>query len=185
MKTTCLLFLTMSWATLAHGTGYVALDSVLRPVKNVEAPGPVPGGEGISHAVSELLLYPLPRGEGVPQPALLPAGAGRVRGHGGPTSQKVNRPKQLPNSRQRSMPANALHQPGSDKFGGAAKGGLIPNETINNAWVVRTPSVIRSTAPSFNNMRHRSPNPAVVGASPNSHSSNTGAINGTRMNRKP
>jgi hypothetical protein len=34
-------------------------------------------------------------------------------------------------------------------------------------------------------VRHRNPNPAVVGASPNSRSSNTGAINGTRMNRKP
>jgi sensor domain CHASE-containing protein len=34
-------------------------------------------------------------------------------------------------------------------------------------------------------VRHRSPNPAVVSASPISHSSNTGAINGTRMNRKP
>jgi hypothetical protein len=167
MKTTCLLFLLMSWAPLAHGPGYAVPESVPRPVKNVQTPGP------------------LPRGEGVPRPALLPAGAGRVRGHGGPTSQKVNRPKQLPNIRQRSMPGNALHQPGSDKFGGAAKGGLIPNETVNNALPVRTPSVVRSTAPSFNNMRHRSPNPAVVGASPNSRSSNAGAINGSRMIRRP
>jgi hypothetical protein len=49
----------------------------------------------------------------------------------------------------------------------------------------RTPSVVRPTVPSFNNVRHRSPNPAVVGGSPSSHSSNSGAINGTRMNRKP
>ena len=78
-----------------------------------------------------------------------------------------------------------LHQPGSVKPTGAAKGGLIPNETVNNALPVRMSSVVRPTVPSLNNVRHRSPNPAVVGGSPNLHSSNTGAINGTRMNRKP
>jgi hypothetical protein len=78
-----------------------------------------------------------------------------------------------------------LYEPGSNKSGGAAKGGLIRNETVGNALPVRTSTVIRPTAPSFNNVRHRSPNPAVVGGSPNSHSSITGAINGTRMNRKP
>jgi hypothetical protein len=78
-----------------------------------------------------------------------------------------------------------LHQAGSDKPGGAARSGFIRNETVNNASAVRTPSVVRPTVPSLNNVRHRSPNPAVVGGSPVSHSSNTGAISGTRMNRKP
>ena len=132
MKTTCLLFLTMSWATLTHGTGCA-------------------------------VNHPPRRG----------------------SLTKVNRPRQLPRSRQRSLPGNALHQPASNKSGGVAKGGLIPNETVNNAWAVRTPSVVRPSAPSFNYLRHRSPNPAVVGGSPSSHGSNTGAINGTRMNRKP
>jgi hypothetical protein len=220
MKTTCLLFLSISWAALTPGTSY---------------------------AVPESVLCPLPWGEGVPRPAFSPAGAGRVRGHWGPASQstysessantasghpggpaqrdaapaddgrhptegkasheqrdhgrasetnhlpsrasltKANRPKQLPNSRQPSKPGNArnLHQPGPDKSGGAAKSGLIRNETVNNALPVRTPTVVRPTVPSLNNVPHRSPNPAVVGGSPSSHSSNTGAINGTRMNRKP
>ncbi len=167
MKITSLLFLSMSWATLMHGTSYAVPESVLRPAKNVETPGPLPGGEG------------------VPRPAFSPAGAGRVRGHGGPAPQKANRPRQLPNSQQGSLPGNALHQPGSDKFGGVAKTGFIRNETINNALAVRTPSVVRPTVLSPNNVRHRGPNPAVVGGSPNLHSSNTGSINGTRMNRKP
>jgi|SRR5208337_1732132 len=100
---------------------------------------------------------------------------------------KVDRPKQLPNSRQRSLPGNGMnfHQPGSNKSAGAAKSGFIPNEGANIALAVRTPSVVRPSVPSFNNGRHRGPNPAVVGGSPNSHRSNTGAINGTRMNRKP
>jgi hypothetical protein len=78
-----------------------------------------------------------------------------------------------------------LHQPGSNKSGGAAKAGLIRNETVNMALPVRTPSVVRPTVRSFNNVRHRGPNPAVVAGSVNSDSRNTGAINGTRMNRKP
>jgi hypothetical protein len=77
------------------------------------------------------------------------------------------------------------HQPGSDKSSGAAKSGFIRNETVNNTLPVRTPSVIRPTVPSPNNVRHRGPNPAVVGGSPISRSGNTGAIDGTRMNRKP
>jgi hypothetical protein len=78
-----------------------------------------------------------------------------------------------------------LHQPGSDKSGGVAKGGLIQHQTLNNALAVRTPSVVRPTVPALNNVRHRSPNPAVVAGSVNSDSRNTGAINGTRMNRRP
>jgi hypothetical protein len=78
-----------------------------------------------------------------------------------------------------------LHQPGSDKSGGAAKSGFIRNQTVNNALAVRTPSVARPTVPLLNNVRHRSANPAVVGGSANSHSSNTGAINGSRMIHRP
>jgi len=98
---------------------------------------------------------------------------------------KANRPKQLPNGRQRSLSGNALHRPGPDKSGGAAKGGLIPNETVHSALPVRTSSVVRPTPLSLNDVHHRSPNPAVVGGSSNLRSSNAGAINGTRMNRKP
>jgi hypothetical protein len=78
-----------------------------------------------------------------------------------------------------------LHHPGSDKFGRAAKGGLIQNETVNKALAVRTPSVVRPTVPSFNNVRHRGPNPAVIGGSTNSNRRNNGTINGTHMNRRP
>ncbi len=96
----------------------------------------------------------------------------------------ANQPQRVPNSRQRSIPGNALHQPGSDKSGNAPRSGLIPGGTVNIAGASRTPSVGRPAASSLNNARHRSPNPAVVGGSPNVHSSNTGAIDGTRMNRK-
>ena len=229
MKTTCLLFLTMSWATLSHGTGYAvplspasrlsklenspsgqggsaaplcgkplafrpaspislsqrrlegaAFQTALRRSANVHAPRK---GEAFPHSgAAEPLVSTNQASDEQREP-------GRASGPNHPPSHasltKANRPRQLPNSRQRSMPGNALHQPGSDKFGGAAKGALIPNEAVNNALAVRTPSVVRPTVPLLNNVRHRNPNPAVVGASPTSRSSNTGAINGTRMNRKP
>ena len=202
MKTTCLLFLAMSWAMLTH-------ESVLypRPWGGVSTGvahtllfmyAPHLGRAGVGWgadmkndacATRESVLSRLPwiasAREGVPRSASSPAGAGRARGHSGPAPQKVTRPKPIPNSRQRSMPGNALHQPGSNKSIGAAKGGLIPNETFNNALVVRPPSVVRPTVPSFSKVRHRGPNPAVVGGSSPPLSSNTRAINGTRMNRKP
>jgi hypothetical protein len=139
MKTTCLLFLTMSWAALTQGTGYASDPN---------------------HPPSRASLTGL---------------------------TQANRPKQLPHSRQRSIPGNAmnLHQPGADKSGGALKGGLIHNEIVNNALPVRTQSVVRPAVLSLNNVRHRGPNPAVVGGSVSSDSRNIGAINGTRMNRKP
>jgi len=133
------------------------------------------------------VLRPLPWAESVPRPALSSAGAGRVRGRSAPASQKANRPKQHLNGRQRSLPGEGMkpRQPGSDTSGGAARGRLIQERTVNKAVTVGTPSVVRPAAPVVNNTRHRTPNPAVVSGAPNSHGSNTAVINGTRTSRKP
>jgi hypothetical protein len=107
----------------------------------------------------------------------------------------AKRPKQRPNSRKRSISGNAmnLHQSASDKSRGVAKGGPSQNEMVNNARPARPLSVARPTTaslnPSVNNIRHRGFNAAVVGGSAggwaNLNSNKTGAINGTRMNRRP
>jgi hypothetical protein len=99
----------------------------------------------------------------------------------------ATRPKWLPHSRKRSMPGNAmnLHHPGSDKPGGVVKGESIQNETVNNAPAVRPPSVVQPAVASLNNVRHRGPNPPVVGGAANLDRRSTAAINGTRMHRKP
>jgi hypothetical protein len=60
----------------------------------------------------------------------------------------------------------------------------MPNETFHYASPVRTSNAARPTVPVLNNVHHHSPNPAVVGGSPNLRSRNTGAINGTAMSRK-
>ncbi len=119
------------------------------------------------------------------------ARSGNASGKNHPRSRAslapATRLKGLPRSRKSSMPENAmnLHQPGSDKSGGAAKGESIHNEAINNALPVRPPSAVRPTMLSLNTVRHRGPNPAVVGGSANSNRRNTAAIDGTRMHRKP
>jgi hypothetical protein len=153
----------------------------------------VPTWMGLPHRSS--LSQRLSREEGVLRLALSPADAprrpaqgdaGRVRRHLGAASQKVNRPKQLLNCHQGSPPDNPMNliQPGSSRSVAATRNVFIRNETVNNALAVRTPSVLRPTVPLLNNVRHRGPNPAVMGGSLNSHGTNTGTINGTRMNHR-
>ena len=163
MKATYVFLLTMSWAMVQHGTGYAAFLRV------------------------EPALETLPRGEGVARPAFSSAGAGRVGGRSGPAPEKVSRPKQFPNRQLRSTVGNTPEFPqrGSGQSGAAAKNGSLRNETVNNALAVRGPSVVRPTTPSFGNVRHRGPNPAVVNGAPRAHGRNTAAINGTRMTRRP
>jgi hypothetical protein len=50
---------------------------------------------------------------------------------------------------------------------------------------VRAPSVVRPAVPLLNNVRHRGPNPAVMGGPTDFHSRNTAAINGSRMIHRP
>ena len=101
-----------------------------------------------------------------------------------------NRSKQLPTSRKRFLPRNAasLRQPTSARSGAAAKSALIQNETAKHALPVQSTSVRPSVAslnPLPTNVRHRGSNPAVVGGLANSRNSDTGAINGTGMHRRP
>jgi hypothetical protein len=100
---------------------------------------------------------------------------------------KANRSTQFPNNRERSASANAVNsrQQAFAKSGGAAKGGFIQSEKVKSNVAVRPPSVVRPAVATLSHARHRGPNPAVVGGSANSDRTNTGAINGTRMNRKP
>ena len=101
--------------------------------------------------------------------------------------KKTDLPKQPSNIRQRTAAGSAenLHQPGSAKSAGAAKAGSIQNATAGKAQPVRSPSVAHPVALSPYTVRHRGANPAVIGGSAGPGNRNTGAINGTRMNRKP
>jgi hypothetical protein len=77
------------------------------------------------------------------------------------------RPKPLPNSRKR-----------------AAGAGFLPHKPVNNASLLRS-RVSRPALSSPGTVRHRGPNPAVVAGTLNVASRSTGAIDGTRMRRRP
>jgi hypothetical protein len=183
MKALSLLFLTMTWAVLTPGTDYAVPSSpASQQTSSANTAGGPPRDAG--HAAPPRDGRHETGGEvSDEQP-----GHGRASGPNHPSSHagltRVNRPRQVPNGRQRPLPGNALSPPGWDRSGGAAKGGLIQNVPVHNASPVRTSSVVRPTALPINNARHRSPNPAVVGGSANSVRRNPAVINGTRMNRK-
>ena len=203
MKITCLLLLFL--CPLAQGQAGPRAEGVLRPlpwgVRFQDADGihRTPEiGEGVTHPTfssagaphrpvmgGALRAFPGQRVTEA-QGARPATASNRVRGHSGVESQKVNRPKQLPNRRQGSPTGNPMDhgQPGSSRFAAVEKSGFVRSETVNNTLAARAPSAVRPAAPSFSNVRHRNPNPAVVGGAPNSRSSNSAPLNGTRMNRR-
>jgi hypothetical protein len=107
-----------------------------------------------------------------------------VRGHANLTPTK--RATLVPNNRVRSGSANviSLQQRGSTRSGGAQGKVLIQKETVISTVPVRPPRIVRPTPTTLNNVRHRSPNPAIISGFVNSKTGNAGAINGTRMDRR-
>ena len=166
MKTTCLLFLTISWTASMNAASGHPLDaeSVAQAGRRYQAARKAPHEQ---------------------------RGTARVSGRNHPPSRasltKANRPKQLPNSRLRSIPGQAvnLRQAGSAKSGDPAKDGLAQAVAVTGAPRPRPVSAVRSAVPSLSTVRHRGPNPAVVGGFAPLRRANTGAIDGTCMNRKP
>jgi hypothetical protein len=166
------LLLTLTWAASILGPDYaLASDSTSR-----QSVSQSPANAATGH--------PGEAGRTAPAREGRPIAAQRPLGRSGLT--KVSRPVARPIRRQNSKTENAMdsYQPGSIKFGIAERGGLIPNGSVSSALPARPSIALRSAAPPLNNVRHRGPNPAVVGGSANFHGSSTGAVNGTQMNRK-
>jgi len=185
MKTTGLLFLAMTWAAWTLGTGYAVPSQETSPASSANPASGHPDDAGHAAPVADASHHTSgkapeeQRGHGRPSVANHPPSRASLT--------KANRPLRPPNGRPRALPGNAMnpHPPGSDPSRGVVIGGFIPNRAVPNALPVRTSSFLRPTPLSLNNVHHRSPNPAAVGGSPNLRSSNIGAINGTRMKRKP
>jgi hypothetical protein len=200
MKTTGLLFLMMVWAAWTQGMSFTALPSGPPPTMNMrEAPwSAVAAATAFPPSFAHLpyeskaeggsCCYRTPRR--LRHTYFRESGTAEPPGSRRPVRRNLHKPKAslpqpLANGRPRSPSGNVLHPAGANKTGGAVDGGFIRTGTTNNALASRAPSAIRPTAPPLSAVRHRGPNPAVVGGAPNIHGSNTGAINGTRMNRKP
>ena len=170
MKTACSLFLMMSCAALAPNTSLAA------------------------SAQQSSTKSSLTRDSARSQDARQFSDDRRVRGatsvqnHPRRPTNTINvHPKQLPNNREHFQSKNSTKflRPGSGKSAGAAKGGVVQRETTHKTGLVRPASGSRPTAPSFDNVRHRGANPAVIGGSANSTRRNAGAISGTSVHRRP
>jgi hypothetical protein len=185
----CLLFLTMGGAGLTQGTGYAvpatpASQQSSAPSSATIASGHPsdPGRLDASNDGKHLTVGSTSR---------LHQGQHRAPTTNHPTSRagltSANRSKQLLNSQQRSLDGKVmnLQGPGSGKPTGAVKGELIPGETVHDASASRTSSDVWTRGPSLNVVHHRGTSPGVLSGSVNADRRNNGAINGTRMNRKP
>jgi hypothetical protein len=186
MKTTCFIFLTISWAACTPGIGYAV------PSNPASQPASPPSSANTASGRSGDAGHAAPADDGRyrsgAKASLEPRGHGRPSITHHPSSRatltRVNRPKQLANNRQRFVPGYAVQPPSREKSPVVGKGGLTSHEAVHKGSLVRVPSVARPTAPALNNVRHRSPNPAVVVGSVNSARRNNGAIDGTHMNRR-
>lgn len=105
--------------------------------------------------------------------------------HASPT--KVNRRKQPSSNGLHSAVGNAadVRQSHSNTSGAGTKEILTHNQTVNRTPPVRPSGVVRTNAPWVNNVRHRGPNPAVLGGPASSGTRNTAAINGAHLGRRP
>lgn len=163
MKIACLIFMMIGSATLAPRIAYAVEPDQGAQQAASDGAANMGRSRDTEHAAS---------GDGKASERL--SDGGRNGRHGsdknrprGPASlTKANRLNQPHNNRERSTSANAvnLHAVSSNRS---------------------SPNVVRPAVPSLNNVRHRAPNPPVIGGAANSERNNTGAINGTRMNRKP
>jgi len=136
-----------------------------------------------------------PRLEGAAAASTVPAGKRRVQHRAANANQvpkpphvaRTNRLKRPPNGQARPAVATPRLQPQSRLSQSAvvAKKGSIQNKSVSSVSAVPRPSMFPSSSPSLDNLRHRGPNPAVIGGLGPSKPGGTGAINGSRMSRKP
>ena len=190
MKTTCLVFMLISCAALMRATSNTAPDNPASQQSSSESAtntGRALPRESGHAAAADDGNQPMD-GKASDEP--------RDQGHSSENNrprprigaEKANQPNQPLNSRERSRYGNEMNVdgPALRQSGSAAKEGLVRDEALDNsALPTRPPSVVPRRGQSPNNVSHRGPNPAVMDGLANSNTRNTGAINGTRMNRRP
>lgn len=101
-------------------------------------------------------------------------------------ASKPRRPR--PPARQRSVAEGAnppnVRPSAPVQSAAVVNRGSVQNEAIYRALPVRSGSAIRPGTAAGGNLRHRDPNPPVIGGAASSSNRNTAAIDGTRTNLK-
>jgi len=103
------------------------------------------------------------------------------------SAAKTNRPKHPSKSQARPAATPPRLQPQSrlSHHGVVTKKGSIQSKPGSSTPVVQRQTLFPSSSLSLNNVRHRGPNPAAIGGGGTSKPGETGAIDGSRMSRKP
>jgi len=98
---------------------------------------------------------------------------------------KPTRPRPIARQRTLSEAGNPANLPSpAPSQSTLVKHGSIQNEAIYRALPVRPGGTIRPVAPSAGNVRHRDPNPPVIGGAASSNSRSAAVIDGTRTKLK-
>jgi hypothetical protein len=184
MKTASFLLMTIGWAALMHGIAHAATftlvseqispESAAKTVSNhtgdTSQGAPAEGAKDQKNGKSSDGLHVLEKNLARNRASLI----------------ETKRSTLVPSKRAGSGSATAIkiRRPGSNKFGGAGGKALIPSEALNSTVPVRSPIVVRPAPAAFSNVRHRSPNPAIISGLVNSKTWKSGAINGTHMDRR-
>jgi hypothetical protein len=113
--------------------------------------------------------------------------AKKIHIHDSANLAKPNPSRPVPNI-QRHL-ATGKHpdpqRPGPGLSTGPTKGALAVNRAANKTHSVQPSTTSRTSIPTSNNVRHRNPNPPVLGGPKSSPRANTAAINGSGISRKP
>jgi hypothetical protein len=188
LKTTYLLALMIGCVILTSGVAYAGAPSPGSQQKLSE------GAANTSGDPAHVTEYAAPVGDGEhvndTEPPQEQPGH-RLSEAGNPRSPsallKANRPKPLSYTRERlsTEAAKNLHQPGLGKPGEGARGTYSRNETVHTTRTIQPPSDSPPAMRSHSTARVPSTSPVVIGGRVNSDGRTTGAINGTRMIRRP
>jgi hypothetical protein len=189
MKTACLLVLTIGWGIARAATSGPAFQQPSRESAGKAASdhsGPTQAGAERSCAVSQRRL---PGRERIPVigtagQKLHTAGLETASPKSRPPGKNlIAEPRSAPARRERSALGNAFPPPAFAKSGGTAKGAFIHN--LKSTVPARPRTMVRPAPATLSSVRHRGPNPAVIGGLGNTMTSSTGSISGTGMHRRP
>lgn len=183
MKTVCLFFAVISCVVLVHGVDSASSSNQGR--QQTSTPSSTNAGNHLRDANKGAAAE---RGKqkqdtvAHKQPGRRPNADKISRGG---TAPETNRARRYPSSRGRSAPTNAIAVREPDLHNSSARNPSIENAPGRNNAAVRRPAVAPRTVSLPSNVRHRAPNPPMIGGLVNSKTASQGTINGSRMRRSP
>lgn len=178
------LLLALGSIALLHGVSYAVPSDPVGQQSPVERSSNSANGD--QREASHPGSAPGPSRHASPAVRPSPArGAAARNAHSPAAITPANGRQQLP-TEAHSTPASPMNPPRqpSTRSNSTARESFVQNERIRRALPVQPAAVILAGAASPDQVRHRGPNPAVIGGKMNRTTGTTGAINGTGASSK-